>query len=200
MTINILRGKSLKNHIGKAGKVFATTAAYVHEAVYGALLHVEENADPCHLNTLYSQTPTNGKAELRAYAVAFGKVAFDAKTMLFTFAKGRKGDLTKALVTSPAEYKKEVKAQTPANENAESGETGAAAPASSKPAKDVVLDTLQAALKALEKHQDGGGFVDPRIMANINGAVRLALGKVAAIAPVAKLVKKSAPEPEKIAA
>jgi hypothetical protein len=204
MSIQVLSGSALKNAIKGAAKKFATYGEFVHQVTYSCLNHVEGFADPCHLNAFYASAPTDVKRRIRIYSTTFGKVAFDSKTMLFTFSKGKKSDLPTALITSPNEYERQIKADNsnaPAAEGEESGEASTPkAPA--KPAADAALAIIQNARKQLEALQDKGGFVDPRIMSQFDGMLRIAMGKVPAAKPAPlKLVKaaKSA-EPVKIAA
>ena len=108
----ILTGKSLKNAVANYGKTASTFTEKTHQLAYSALNHVEQHHDAVYCNAIYSATPKNYRTAVVKWMTAFGKVAFDAAKLVFTYAKGKKSDLPTALATSPAEYEKAKKSTT----------------------------------------------------------------------------------------
>lgn len=106
MTIAILKGKALTSAIAGHGKQVATFTEKQHQLALSCLHHADANSCAIPLNALYKATPTNFRAGLKAYAVAFGKVAWDSGAGQFAFAKKRKSDLDGAAKVSPAEYQR----------------------------------------------------------------------------------------------
>ncbi|MBR2689182.1 MAG: hypothetical protein IKE42_15120 [Aquamicrobium sp.] len=102
----ILTGKSLKNAVANYGKTAATFTEKTHQLAYSAINHVEQHHDAIYCNAIYSATPKNYRAAVVKWMTAFGKVAFDAIKLVFTYSKGKKSDLPAAFVVSPAEYEK----------------------------------------------------------------------------------------------
>ncbi|OCX12688.1 hypothetical protein QV13_24125 [Mesorhizobium hungaricum] len=105
----ILTGKSLKTAVASYGKTAATFTEKTHQLAYSALNHVEQHHDAIYCNAIYSATPKNYRAAVVKWMTAFGKVAFDAVKLVFTYAKGKKSDLPAAFTTSPADYEKDKK-------------------------------------------------------------------------------------------
>lgn len=114
MSVNILRGKSLATSIAKGEKTFATVNQMVHSWAYSALLHVEEHSDACYVNAAYKALPLKYRAEFKEYCKDLGKVSFTVENG-FKFNAKSPSDLPKALLVSPADYKKEsTKGEKPA--------------------------------------------------------------------------------------
>lgn len=106
----IITGKALANAIkGRAAQV-ETFKEREHQLATSCLHHIEQHSDVIHLNGLLSVTPSNYRRGLILWAVAFGKVTYDAKERVFAFAKGKKSDLTGAESVAPADYEKATKA------------------------------------------------------------------------------------------
>ncbi|EBW2353252.1 hypothetical protein C9W97_25240, partial [Salmonella enterica subsp. enterica serovar Enteritidis] len=104
----ILSGKSLKSAIAGYGKIAATFSQKTHQLAYSALDHVEQHHDAIYCNAIYSATPKNYRASIVKWLTAFGKVSFDTVKLEFTYSKGKKSDLSAALLISPADYEKEA--------------------------------------------------------------------------------------------
>lgn len=105
----IITGKALANAIkGRAAQV-ETFKEREHQLATSCLHHVEQHSDPVHLNGLLAVTPANYRRGLVLWAVAYGKVTYDAKERVFTFAKSKKSDLTAAESVAPADYEKATK-------------------------------------------------------------------------------------------
>ncbi|EFO32116.1 conserved hypothetical protein, partial [Roseibium sp. TrichSKD4] len=96
MSFKILKGAALKNAIAGYGKKVASFSQHTHQLAYSALQHVDDHSCTSHLNALYASTPTNYRGAIRVWALAFGKVKFDAKTLEFTYNKKGVSDLESA--------------------------------------------------------------------------------------------------------
>ncbi len=108
-TFKIITGKALSNAISGRAKDVATFKQREHELAASCLHHVDKHSDVIHLNSLLNVTPANYRRGLILWAVAFGKVTYDAKERVFAFAKGKKSDLTGAESVAPADYEKAAK-------------------------------------------------------------------------------------------
>jgi hypothetical protein len=106
----ILTGSALKSAIAGRAKAAASFTEREHQLAASCLMHVEQHSCPSHLNALYQATPTNYRAGLVAWSLAFGRVAFDKGTGAFTFAKGKKTDVDGLLAIAPANFEKQSKA------------------------------------------------------------------------------------------
>lgn len=106
-TFAILTGKKLASAIAGFGKVAATFTEKTHQLAYSALNHVEQHHDACYVQSLYEATPVNYRSAIVNWATNFGKVTFDATTLTFSYAKGKKSDMEGAMDVSPADFKKE---------------------------------------------------------------------------------------------
>ncbi|MDQ0422304.1 hypothetical protein J2045_003352 [Peteryoungia aggregata LMG 23059] len=105
----IITGKALASAIkGRAAQV-ETFKEREHQLATSCLHHVEQHSDVVHLNGLLSVTPANYRRGLVLWAVAYGKVTYDAKERVFAFAKGKKSDLPGAESVAPADYEKAAK-------------------------------------------------------------------------------------------
>jgi hypothetical protein len=105
----ILTGSAIGKAINAFGKTIATFKEREHQLAFSALNHVDLHNDPKYLNALYAATPANYRGGLSSWALAFGRVTFDAKEGVFAYAKGKKSDLEAAMDVAPADYAKSQK-------------------------------------------------------------------------------------------
>ncbi|WP_288198827.1 hypothetical protein [uncultured Pleomorphomonas sp.] len=105
----ILTGSALKSAIAGRAKAAASFTEREHQLAASCLMHVEQHSCPSHLNALYQATPTNYRAGLVSWSVAFGRVTFDKDTGAFAYAKGKKTDVDGMLAVAPANFEKQSK-------------------------------------------------------------------------------------------
>ncbi|KZL17674.1 hypothetical protein PsAD2_03010 [Pseudovibrio axinellae] len=117
MSFKVLSGKALSRAISGYGKTAASFAQRTHQLAYCALLHVEEHNCASLLTKLYESSPTNYRTQIREYACALGKVAFDTDKQEFAYSKGKKSDMETALRVSPAEFQREIKQSASASKS-----------------------------------------------------------------------------------
>lgn len=164
----ILTGKSLAKAIAGFGKVSATYAEKTHQLAYSALNHVELHNDACHLNGMYAVTPVNYRAALVKWAVAFGKVEFDAIALTFSYKKGKASDMPAALEISPADYVKASSTKT-----------------------EPTFDEVEQLEKVIKRFADKGA--SKRMVAALKGVLRVMKGEAepaaANVVPAATVIK-----------
>lgn len=117
-TFAILTGKKIASAIASFGKVAATFSQRTHQIAYSALNHVELHHDACYVQALYEATPVNYRKAIADWATYHGKVAFDAKTLTFTYAKRKASKMDEALQVSPADFTKANKGPKASTETA----------------------------------------------------------------------------------
>lgn len=169
--VTIIKGKELASAIKGGAKKFATMREFFHTLAASALVHVDEHADACHLNSVFAVTPINAQKELIQWATDLGKVKFSVKEG-FKFAAGKASEIEKAIRISPAEYKRETVK------------------------KDAVEETelriIQAAIKKIVKMDDDGketsGFALLQLYA-LEKKLQGTAPKPLEVQPVAQIVK-----------
>ncbi len=173
----VLKGKGIAKAISGFGAKAATFGQLVHQIAYSALDHVEEHHDACYVQQFYNAAPINYRAMLVTWFTNFGRVAFDAKSLTFTYAKSKKSDMEGALAASPAEFQKDAK--------------GGAAKGD-----DTVEKAVASLITRLEAIADKTS-VDPRVMQAAKGLQRLVSGQVQAEGKP-KVVKAEKAKPAKV--
>lgn len=108
----VLTGSAIGKAINAFGKTIATFKEREHQLAFSAINHVDLHNDVKYLNALYAATPANYRGGLSSWALAFGRVTFDAKEGVFVYAKGKKSDLEAAMNVAPADYAKAQKGET----------------------------------------------------------------------------------------
>lgn len=109
-TFSILKGKALGKAIVGQGKLVANFTQREHQLAVSCLMHVDAHSCPSHLNNLLAVTPANYRAGLKAWAVAFGKVKFNAETLVFDYHGKGETKVAEMMEIAPANYIKTTKA------------------------------------------------------------------------------------------
>lgn len=164
----VLTGTALTSAIAGRAKAVATFTEREHQIAYSALNHSAIHNDPKYLNALYTATPVNYRKGLVSWSVAFGNVAFDKKTGVFTYVKNKKTDMDGAMDIAPANFEKQAKAGQ----------------AVEKPFDEVAyLESVVA------KFADKGG--DLRVLQALKGALTLSKTSVIAASKAEKVPAKA---------